>query len=430
MSNLTAARITMGYTLAFHMIFASLGVAFPLLMVLANAAWLRTGRSEYLRLTKTWQKVVSVTFAIGAVSGTGLSFMLGLLWPSFMQRYGDAMGPAFQLEGFAFFLEAIFLGLYLYGWKRLTPGFHLFCGVMVGVGGAASAILVQAANAWMQNPVNVELVHTNPAAVPAFTTLFLNPYYWYLTVHGTIGCFVSTAFLVAGVYAWKLLKERTHPLYQAGLKVALSVGIVSAAIMPLSGHTYAQYIARVQPAKLAAAEAHFETTTNAPILLGGLIDQEAGRVTGALKIPGGLSFLAHDSFSAEVIGLDQFPRDQWPNVTIVHYAFDIMVGCGMLILLAAVWYWGVVLFRKGRLPKNLLRLLVICFPLGLIAFEAGWMVTEIGRQPWIVYGVMRTRDAVTPNSALPVMWTYIVVYSALMVATILILRRIRHVEVE
>ncbi|HLO03826.1 MAG TPA: cytochrome ubiquinol oxidase subunit I [Symbiobacteriaceae bacterium] len=430
MSNLIAARITMGYTLAFHMIFAALGVAFPLLLVLANVAWLKTGKQEYLRLTKTWQKVVSVTFAIGAVTGTGLSFMLGLLWPSFMKLYGDTMGPAFQLEGFAFFIEAIFLGLYLYGWKRLSPGLHLFCGVMVGIGGAASAVLVQAANAWMQHPVNIALVQTNPAAVPPFTTLFLNPYYWYLTIHGTIGCFAATAFLVAGAYAWKLLKKPGSSLYQAGLKVALSVGICAAAVLPLSGHLYAQYLGKVQPAKLAAAEAHFVTGTNVPLLVGGFVDKEAGQVTGALKIPGGLSFLAHDDFSAEVTGLDKFPKEDWPNVTIVHYAFDIMVGCGMLILLAAVWYWGVVLFRKERLPRNLLRLLVVCFPLGIVAFEAGWMVTEIGRQPWIVYGVMRTRDAVTQNNALPVMWTYILVYGALMVATILILRRIRHVEVE
>lgn len=430
MSNLTAARITMGYTLGFHMIFAALGVAFPLLMVLANAAWLKTGKKEYLRLTKTWQKVVGVTFAIGAVSGTGLSFMLSMLWPEYMRAFGDTMGPAFQLEGFAFFVEAIFLGLYLYGWKRLSPKLHLFCGVMVAIGGAASAILVQAANAWMQNPVNADLVLTNPAAVPPFSTLFLNPYYWYMAVHGTTGCFVATAFLVGGAYAWKLLKKPGDTLYQAGLRVAMTVAIVSAGIMPLSGHVYAQYLAKVQPAKLAAAEAHFETGTNVPLLVGGVIDKEAGTVTGALKIPGGLSFLAHDNFSAEVIGLDQFPKEDWPNVTIVHYAFDIMVGCGMLILLAAVWYWGVALFRKGKLPKNLLRLLVFCFPLGLIAFEAGWMVTEIGRQPWIVYGVMRVKDAATQNNTLPVMWTYLIVYGGLMLATILILRRIRHVEVE
>jgi cytochrome d ubiquinol oxidase subunit I len=430
MDNLTAARITMGYTLAFHMIFAALGVAYPLLMFLANAAWLRTGKKEYLRLTKTWQKVVGVTFAIGAVSGTGLSFMLGLLWPPFMQLYGGAMGPAFQLEGFAFFIEAIFLGLYLYGWKRLSPKLHLFCGAMVAVGGAASAILVQAANAWMQNPVNSALVLTDPAAVPPFRTLFLNPYYWYMAVHGTVGCFAATAFLVSGAYAWKLLKKPGNSLYQAGLKVALGVGIVSAAIMPLSGHVYAQFIAKVQPAKLAAAEAHFETAPHVPLIIGGLVDQEAGKVVAGLKIPGGLSFLAHDDFSAEVIGLDKFPQADWPNVPIVHYAFDIMVAAGMLILLAAVWYWGVVLFRNGKLPKSLLRLLVLCFPLGIIAFEAGWMVTEIGRQPWIIYGVMRTKEAVTQNSALPVMWAYLSIYSALMVATIVILRRIRHVEVE
>jgi cytochrome d ubiquinol oxidase subunit I len=347
-----------------------------------------------------------------------------------MERFGGVMGPAFQLEGFAFFVEAIFLGLYLYGWKRLAPRMHLFCGAMVAVGGTASAVLVQGANAWMQHPTNLDLVLKNPAAVPPFATLFLNPYYWYMTVHGTIGTYVATAFLVAGAYAYMLLKQPGSDLYKAGLKVALAVGVCAAMVMPLSGHIYAQYIAKVQPAKLAAAEAHFKTATHVPLIVGGIVDKEGERVIGGLTIPGGLSFLAHDSFSAEVTGLDKYPKADWPNVTIVHYAFDAMVGCGMLVLAAAVWYWAMQFFRGGVLPKNLLRLLVICFPLGIIAFEAGWMVTEIGRQPWIVYGVMRTADAVTPNSALPVMWAYLIIYGGLMAATIMILRRIRHVEVE
>jgi cytochrome d ubiquinol oxidase subunit I len=430
MDNLFAARFTMGYTLAFHMVFAALGVAFPLLMVLAEAAWLKTGQKEYLVLTKTWQKVVAITFAIGAVSGTGLSFMLGLLWPPYMEKFGPTMGPAFQLEGFAFFTEAIFLGLYLYGWKKLAPKVHLFCGAMIALSGAASAILVQAANAWMQNPVNIDLVLTNPAAVPPFATLFQNPYYPYMVIHGTIGCYVATAFLVAGVYAWRLLKNPADQLSRAALKLLLGVGLVAALIMPASGHFYAQYLAKVQPYKLAAAEAHFETGSNVPLIIGGIVDSERKTVEWGLKIPGALSFLAHDDVNAEVTGLDKIPQADWPKVGIVHYAFDIMVGCGMLILVAAAWYWIAQKWQQGQLSKMLLRLLVLAAPMGLIAFEAGWMVAEIGRQPWIVYGVMRTAEAVTTKPAAPVMWSYVTVYTGLMVALLLILRRVKHVEVE
>jgi cytochrome bd ubiquinol oxidase subunit I len=404
MSSLTAARVQMELSLGFHMLFAAVGMAMPLMMVIAEWRWLRYRDAEALALAKTWARLTAVIFAIGAVSGTALSFELGLLWPRFMELAGPLIGPAFALEGYAFFVEAIFLGLYLYGWERLTPRAHWLCGWAVASSGAMSGILVIATNAWMQDPVGFRLdaggrpVDVDPIAV------LLNPAWFYMGVHSTLSTYQAVGFAVAGTYAWFLLRgPRTAPprYYHLGIAIAMSLAATAAVLQPLSGDLLAKRAHERQPAKLAAMEGQFETERRAPLRIGGLPDADARVTRYAIEIPGLLSFLADGDLDTEVAGLDRVPRDQWPNVAVVHVAFQLMVGSGVLMMLVAIWFW-ITRWRAGAMAVTadgarwLLRALVVCSPLGFLALEAGWVVTEAGRQPWVVYGVMRTADAVTP----------------------------------
>ncbi|MGE5591337.1 MAG: cytochrome ubiquinol oxidase subunit I [Bacillota bacterium] len=429
MDNLLAARFQMGFSLGFHMIFAALGVGMPLLMLIAEGLWLRTRQSHYLQLAKTWAKATGLTFAVGAVSGTALSFELGLLWPGFMGFAGTAVGPAFTAEGFAFFVEAIFIGLYLYGWKRLSPLAHWLTGIPVAVAGAASSVLVVAANAWMQNPLGADLLRTNPAAADPAAILFGNPAWPLMAIHSTLSTYAATAFAVAGVYAWSALRGKRDALRRSALRIALVVGVVSAALMPITGDRSAKYAARTQPAKLAAMEAQFRTEKRAPLRIGGWPNPETGVVRYAIDLPGGLSFLAFGNFNAEVKGLDEFPREEWPNVPVTHVSFQLMVASGMLMLLAAAGYWYVVWRRRGGELENslLLRVLIGASPLGFVALETGWMVTEIGRQPWILYGVMRTAEAVTPApGVVGTMVGFVLLYLLLGLTLVWLLRRLSH----
>jgi cytochrome d ubiquinol oxidase subunit I len=399
MDTLTAARAQMEVSLAFHMVFAALGIGMPLLMVLAEALWLRTGRAHYRDLARKWAKATALTFAVGAVSGTALSFELGLLWPRFMAFAGGIVGPAFALEGYAFFLEAVFLGLYLYGWERLKPRAHLAAGAAVAASGMASGVLVVAANAWMQEPAGFHLAAGRAVEVRALAP-FVSPAWLQMALHSTLSCYIATGFAAAGVYALGLLRGRRDAYHRAGLTLALGVGTVAALLQPLSGHVSAQHIARHQPTKLAAAEAHFHTQRGAPVIVGGIPDVEARRVRGGVRIPRLLSFLATEDFDGEVAGLDTVPRERWPNVPVTHLAFDVMVGSAFALIGLGAWFW-LLRWRRREPGRWLLRALVMGSPLGVLALEAGWMVTEVGRQPWIVRGVMLTRDGVTPVSGVP-----------------------------
>lgn len=429
MTNLGAARFQMAYSLGFHMIFAALGIGMPMLMVIAEGLYLRTGKDGYRRLARTWAKATGILFAIGAVSGTALSFELGLLWPEFMRFAGSTLGSAFTMEGYAFFLEAIFLGLYLYGWERLSALGHWLTGVVVAVAGAMSGVLVLATVSWMQNPVGVETLMQNPEALDPFGALFGNPAWPVLTLHSTFSAYCATGFAVAGVYAWGALKGKMDDARRGALKIALAVGTVAALIMPLSGDLAAKDVARRQPAKLAAMEAHFETGSGVPLLVGGLPNPETQEVKFALKVPKGLSFLAFGDFDAEVKGLNEFPRDLWPNVVLTHIAFQIMVGAGTAMIAVGAWYWWAVYRRKGAHVGSrwLLWTLVVASPLGMIALETGWIVTEVGRQPWIIYGVMRTADAVTPAPGLvtTLSW-FVALYALLAVVLVWLLNRLKH----
>lgn len=431
MDTLLAARAQMEVSLGFHMIFAALGIGMPLLLLIAEGLWLKTGLSHYRDLARQWAKATALTFAVGAVSGTALSFELGLLWPNFMQFAGPTIGSAFTLEGFAFFIEAIFLGLYLYGWDRLSPRGHFLTGIPIALSGLASGILVVAVNAWMQFPA------LDAAGQPRMDPLapFASPAWLHMSLHSSLSTYIATGFAVAGVYALGLLRGRHDAYHKSGLRIAMAVAVVSAILQPLSGDISARAVAKLQPTKLAAMEAVFHTERGAPLLIGGLPDVERQEVNYAIRIPRGLSFLAYHDFNAEVKGLDQVPRDEWPNVTITHIAFQIMVGCGFLLAGAGLLYW---LFewlrsRTGQTAsvrardRALLVVLLLVAPLGFVALEAGWIVTEVGRQPWVINGIMRTADAVTPVAEVPLtLFGFSVLYTILGAALAMLLRRLAY----
>ncbi len=407
MSDLLAARSQMGISLAFHILFASVGIAMPLLMVIAEWRWLSTGDPVCLTLARRWAKGTAILFAVGAVSGTVLSFELGLLWPTFMGFSGSIIGMPFSLEGFAFFTEAIFLGIYLYGWDRVPRRAHLAAGIIVAVSGAASGVFVVIANAWMNAPTGFRLVdpHNLRAGVTDVDPLLAmaNPAAFTQTLHMILAAYAATAFAVAGIHAACLLRDRHNLFHRRALSIALSVGALFAVLQPVSGDLLAQRVARSQPIKLAALEGHFHTERGAPLHLGGLPDEATATTPYAIAIPHGLSLLAFHDPDAVVRGLLDFPRDTWPPIAPVHIAFQIMVAAGFAMMgVGLLFAW--LAWRTRALPDSrwFLRLVVAAAPLGFVAIEAGWTVTEVGRQPFIIYGIMRTAEALTPMHGLTV----------------------------
>jgi cytochrome bd ubiquinol oxidase subunit I len=400
MPDLLAARSQMAMSLAFHIIFSVVGIGMPLLMVLAERQWIATHDSIYLELARRWAKGTAILFAVGAVSGTVLSFELGLLWPRFMQLAGPIIGLPFSLEGFAFFTEAIFLGVYLYGWDRIPPRAHLVSGILVAASGAVSGVFVVIANAWMNDPTGFTLVDGRITAIDPLAAM-ANGAALQQTLHMTLAAYATTGFAVAGIHAVMLLIDPMNGFHRRALAIALAVGAPAAVLQPLSGDLSARYLARAQPAKLAAAETLFETRTHAPLTVGGWPDVEQRTVRFGLEIPSGLSLLARHDPAAEVTGLDRIPRDEWPNVPLVHLAFQLMVGLGTFLALVGVWAgWSTWRRRDLATDRLLLRAVAVAGPMGFIAVEAGWVVTEAGRQPWLIRGVMRTADAVTPMPGL------------------------------
>lgn len=400
MDDLLAARSQMAVSLGFHIVFASIGMAMPFLMAISHFRWLRTGQAVYLDLTKAWSRGVAIFFATGAVSGTALSFELGLLWPQFMEHAGPIFGMPFSWEGTAFFLEAIALGLYLYGWKRLPPWIHWGVGVAVGVTGVLSGIFVVCANAWMNSPAGFDWIDGRAENIDPWRAMF-NPAWKTQTAHMTLAAFEATGFAVAGIHAFLLLRRPASAFHREAFKIALLIGSVAALIQPLSGDLLAKGTAERQPVKFAAMEAHFRTESGASLTLGGMPDEQERRVTYALHIPRMLSYLAHGDFYSEVKGLEEFPETDWPPVAVVHIAFQIMVGAGSALAVLGLAFLVFSWKRPGWiLHRRFLWASVLATPLGFLALEAGWTVTEVGRQPWIIQGIMRTRDAVTPMPGL------------------------------
>jgi len=386
----------------------------PFLMFLAYRNYLKNGNDMDLRLTRAWMKGSAILFATGAVSGTALSFQLGLLWPGFMEHAGPIIGMPFSLEGAAFFLEAIFLGLFFYGFGKIKPKLHLFFAFMVGVCGVASGILVVAANGWMNSPTGFIWQDGVASNISPWGAMF-NEAWPLQAAHMIVAAFQATAIAAAGLHALGLLRSPGHAFHSRALHYLLPILVVASIIQPLIGDLSAKAIADRQPEKFAAMEAHFKTEAPASLLIGGIPDEESETVSWGIHIPYALSFLAHGDFEAEVLGLEEFPKDEQPPVLITHLAFQTMVGIGTILLLISIVFL-LSKWRKIELNRNLnwLRMLVLLTPAGFIALEAGWIVTEVGRQPWIIYKVMRTAEAVTPVPGLG--WSFaiiVVLYSLL-----------------
>jgi cytochrome bd ubiquinol oxidase subunit I len=400
MNDLLAARTQMAFSLGFHIIFACIGMTMPVLMAFSEWRWLRTGKEVFLDITKAWSKGVAIFFAVGAVSGTVLSFELGLLWPTFMHHAGAIIGMPFSWEGTAFFVEAIALGIFLYGWNKLSKWMHWISGIIVGISGVLSGIFVVSANAWMNSPAGFDWVHGNAINIDPVKAMF-NAAWLSESIHMILAAFISTSFAVAGVHAFLLLKKGKNAFHAQAVKTALIFGSVAAILQPFSGDHSAKDVAKRQPEKLAALEGLYKTGNHVELLIGGIPDNKEEKVNYAIHIPGALSYLAKGDVNAEVTGLDKFAKEDRPPVVITHIAFQLMVAIGFLLAFISLLYLLFSLKWRTVLMKNWwLRLIAFTTPLGFIAVEAGWTVTETGRQPWIIYGIMRTQDAVSPMPGL------------------------------
>jgi cytochrome d ubiquinol oxidase subunit I len=384
----------MGTSLAFHIIFAALGVGLPLLVFIAEGLWLKTRDRAYYDIARLWSKAMAILFAVGAVSGTILSFEIGLLFPEFMRQAGGIIGLPFGLEGFAFFIEAIFIGMYLYGWDKLSPRAHWLSAVPIVISGPISAAFITLVNSWMQMPTGFRIVNGHVTDVQPLVAMFALP--WRTEVsHGTLAAYVFTGFAVAGVCALAWLRGKRTPAVAAGLRVAMIVAAIAIPMQLVLGDVVARFDADHEPAKFAAMEVLHTTQRGAPLTIGGIPTADGG-IRGAIEIPYMLSVLVAFNPNAEVRGLDTIPPDDRPPIAATHLSFDAMVGSGSLLLLVAL-AWFVVTVRKLPLPRWVAALIALGPPLALVALEAGWFVTEFGRQPWIARGLLRTADATTSS---------------------------------
>jgi cytochrome bd ubiquinol oxidase subunit I len=424
--NLYPARMQMALSLGWHIVFACFGVAFPLITVVAEWLGHRRGDAALSALARTWAKAMGVLFAAGAVSGTLLSFEMGILWPGLMDRFGEVYGFPFVLEGFAFFIEAIFVGVYLFGWDRLSPRAHMLSALPMVVSGMAGAFFVVAANAWMNNPTGFRLDDQGRVVDAQPWAAMFGPSTWPQVVHMLLAAYMVTGFTVASVYAVGMLRGRRDRRHRAGLLLPLAFAAVLTPVQIGVGDWIANTVADNQPAKLAAMEAQYETTAGASLSLGGVyVDDE---LRYALEIPSGLSLLIHHDPDGVVEGLEEFPADERPPVNVVHLAYNAMVGLGSALLLLALWF-GVVWWRRRRIPGTpwFLRAVAVSGVAAVVAMEAGWVTTEVGRQPWTVYGILRTADAVSPAPGLYLgFYAVVVVYVLLTALTVVVLRRLAH----
>jgi cytochrome bd ubiquinol oxidase subunit I len=422
-ADLGAARSQMAFTLGFHIILASLGVGLPAVILVANYLGLRRNDADALRLAQRWSKVAVVTFVVGAITGTVLSFEMGLLWPEFMRRFGDVFGLPFALEGIFFFTEAIFIAIYIYGWKHLSGWAHFWTGVPVVIAGLGGAWSVVAANAWMNQPDGFKLAKDGTATDVNALDAFFNGAVAYEAPHMILAAYLVTGFLVASVYAVGMLRGRRDRHHRLGLLIPLTIAVIVTPIQFMVGDTAARSIAKDQPVKFAAMECVQKTATHVTEYLGGRCTSDG--VKGGIGIPGMDSFLVGFSTDTKVIGLDSVPPDDRPPAnTMLHWAFDAMVGICSVLILLGLWlafsWW-----RKRDIPKTpwFLRAVAASGVASVVALECGWIVTEVGRQPWIVYQVMRTEDAVTQASGVWVsLAVVLVLYTLLGIATVLVLR--------
>jgi cytochrome bd ubiquinol oxidase subunit I len=413
----------MAFTLGFHIILACIGVAFPAIILIANYLGLKRGDAVALGLAQRWSKVAAVTFVVGAITGTVLSFEMGLLWPEFMRRFGDVFGLPFALEGIFFFTEAIFIAIYIYGWKHLSGWVHFWTGVPVVIAGLGGAWSVVAANSWMNQPDGFKLAADGTVTDVNALDAFFNGAVAYEAPHMILAAYIVTGFLVASVYAVGMLRGRRDRHHRLGLLIPFTVAAIATPIQFAVGDTAARSIAKDQPVKFAAMECVQETATHVTEYIGGVCTSDG--VKGGIGIPGLDSWLVGFSTDTKVIGLDSVPpEDRPPANTLLHLAFDAMVGIASALIALAAWL-GITWLRRRDMPRTrwFLRATAVSGVAAIVALECGWIVTEVGRQPWIVYEVMRTEDAVTQADGVWVsLGVVLVVYAALGIATVMVLR--------
>jgi cytochrome d ubiquinol oxidase subunit I len=426
---LLEARQMQAMSFAAHIPLVCFGVAFPALVVFVEWLWLRTGDPLHRTLARRWTRIMVALFAVGVVTGTILSFELGLLWPDFMATFGSVFGLAFAIEGFSFFLEAIFIAIYVYGWDRLSPRTHFLCGLPIVATGLSGSAMVIAVNGWMNHPGGFRLTRGGEVTdVHPWSALFGNSFFWHELVHMYVAAYIVVGFVLAGVYAWGKLRHGRWGHYErTALAIPLTIAALAAPAQLLVGDWAAREVANQQPLKLAAFEGLQQTTSSASEHIGGWYHEDDGEVTGGIAIPDLLSLLAYHDPNATVRGLDSVPADDRPPaINLIRFAFQTMVGIGTLLaVVGVVALW--VRWRRRRLPQSrwFYRALVLCGPLSLVALICGWVVTEVGRQPWVVYGVMRTEQAVTGADGIPVGYgTLALVYLGLIGAVWWILRRL------
>ena len=418
------ARQQMAFTLGFHIILVPFGVAFTFLMLVANYRGLRRGDTEALLLAERWSKVSAVLFAVGAVSGTVLSFEMGLLWPGLISRYGAAFGLPFGVEGIFFFVEAIFVAIYIYGWRRLRPWVHFWSGVPVTLAGLGGTASVVAANGWMNQPGGITVVNGAVTDVDPWG-IFFNGAFWYEAIHMFLAAYIVAGFVVAGVYAVAMLRGRRDRYHRVGFLIAFTTAAVVMPVQIFVGDVAAREVFKNEPAKFAAIEMLPQTSTHVPETLGGILVD--GEVRYGIDIPNFASLLAGLSADTEIKGLDAIPVDVRPTdrqVNTVHLAFDVMVGTGFALLALAMWF-GFAWWRRRDLPRTkwFLRASAVAGVVSIVSLECGWIVTEVGRQPWTVVGLLLTRDAVTTTGNVWVFFIAVVlIYAAVGTGAVLVIR--------
>jgi cytochrome bd ubiquinol oxidase subunit I len=421
---LLEARQMQALSFAVHIPLVCFGIAFPAMVLFAEWMHHRTGDDTYRTIARRWTRIMVALFAVGVITGTILSFEMGLLWPNFTATFGSVFGLGFAIEGFSFFMEAIFIGIYVYGWDRLSPRLHLLSGIPIVITGFTGSWMVIAVNAWMNHPGGFRLVNGEAVDVQPWKALFGNSYLWHELVHMYIAGYIVTGFAVAGAYAFARLRGRWTRYERTAIAVPLTIAALAAPVQVLVGDWAARDVAQTQPVKLAAMEGLGKTEKGAPVhVLGWYRD---GEVEWGIKVPKLLSFLSYHDPNATVRGLDIVPERDRPPVNVVRFAFQTMVGIGTLLATLGVLVL-VVRVRKRRLPRSkwIYMALVAAGPLSYVALVAGWVTTEVGRQPWVVYRVMRTEQAVTGAGGVPVGYAALwIVYALVAVAVVWILRRL------
>lgn len=428
MDHVTMARAMFGTSLAFHIIFATLGVGIPFMVLIAEISFELTRDSDYAVMAKRWTRGFTVLLAVSITTGTTVALQLSLLWPLFMRVVGQVIALPFLIEVFAFFLEAVFMSIYVYAADRLPRRWRLISVAIVALGALASALLITDANAFMNTPRGFRLQGDQVVDVHPWQAVF-NPALPTADVHVMLSAYMAVPFVLGTVAAFGLLRHATIPRerehHRKALMLCLALGGLFGIVTALSGDFAGKFLAQYQPLKLAAGEGLFHTMRHAPLVIGGWVDAASQRVIAGISIPDALSFLATDRFDGLVKGLDDFPRSQWPPL-FIHLLFNVMVGIGSLLVLVALVAWGARKWGRDRenpFPNWLLWIIVGSGPLSLVAIECGWSYACIGRQPWIIYGVMRTSDAVTSAPYVGVMYAlFLCLYAVLAIGTIIVLR--------